>query len=61
MECIPFRVHGGNPILDVLYAPALGPDRDSWVFLIKRTSLLLLSAVSKHPRCATGTICLHSQ
>lgn len=43
--------HPANPLLDVLYAPALGPDRDSWMFLIKRASLLLLSSVSKHPQC----------
>ena len=45
------RVHTANPVLDILYAPALGPDRDSWVFLIKRVSLLLLSSVSNYPRC----------
>jgi hypothetical protein len=40
----------------VLYAPALGPDRDSWVFLIKRVSLLLLSSISKHPRCVANAL-----
>ena len=40
-----------NPILDVLFAPAIGPDGESWVFLIKRVSILLLSSVSKYPRC----------
>ncbi|KAF9647283.1 HECT-domain-containing protein [Thelephora ganbajun] len=34
---------------NVLYAPVLGPDHDSWVFLIKRVSLLLLSSISKRP------------
>ena len=61
MECIGFRAHGAKHTLDALYAPAIGPDRDSWAFLIKRTSLLLLSAVSKHPRCVTSAIPLRSQ
>jgi len=61
VECIAFRAHGANTALDVLYVPALGPDRDSWAFLIKRTSLLLLSAVSKHPRCVTSALPLRSQ
>ena len=49
-------MHAVNPIPDVLYAPALGPDRESWVFLIKRVSLLLLSTVSKHPRCVASIL-----
>ena len=52
MTSIMFRVSETNSILDILYAPALGADRDSWVFLIKRVSRLLLSSVSKHPWCA---------
>ena len=45
------HARAANPTSDVLYTPALGPDRDSWLFLIKRVSLLLLSSVSKHPWC----------
>jgi hypothetical protein len=59
MSCIQGKVSvtsrvsraAANPILDVLFAPALGPDGESWVFLIKRVSVLLLSSISKYPRC----------
>lgn len=51
MGSIVSLVRVANIALGTLFAPALGPDRDSWVFLIKRISLLLLSSVSKHPWC----------
>jgi len=50
------RAYTANSIPDALYTPALGPDRDGWAFLIKRVSLLLLSSVSKHPRCVANIL-----
>jgi ubiquitin-protein ligase E3 C len=54
-----FRLRTVKPVPDVLYAPALGSDRDSWVFLIKRVSLLLLASVSEHPRCVDKVHPIH--
>lgn len=56
MGSITSPVRTAKLALDALYAPALGPDRDSWLFLIKRISLLLLSSISKHPWCVIDVI-----
>jgi hypothetical protein len=52
-------VRAVNPALDSLYGPALGADRDSWLFLIRRVSLLLLSSVSKYPLCVVEALSTH--
>lgn len=52
-------VRAVNPTLGSLYAPALGADRDSWLFLIKRASLLILSSVSKDPLCVVEALSTH--
>lgn len=61
MGFITSRLHTVEPLPDVLYGPALGPDRDSWMFLIKGVSLLLLASISKHPLCVDKVQHIHSR